>query len=292
VIVLDSQAKVIGLALFGREAGLRGGHGGEIHDRAADLLPGKGNGIVVRVEGSRTIEHDDAGLDADLVRPRVGHRLIIAGADGARMHLVADLGDVDGHGTLGPGVVFRVQPLAELQADREASPVAAGDECLIQAAAESKGNAVGNGMHIAYASAHGIAVEPAEPGSEISLEPGIPPGAYGCRDAQLIHNAQVGFFDSVPAQEAAVQDGAVEEPLGPEHPHPTLGEEVVEGPGGLSQGPAVAEFLELHVFEAREDPRLHRSEAVDDAQIELPLVPAEAVPEVALRLDGMTPGER
>ena len=120
-------------------------------------------------------------------------------------------------------------------------------------------------MNIADASADSIAVGPAEPGSEIALEPGISPRANGCREAQLIHNAQVSLFDPVPAQETAVQDGAVEEPLGPEQSDPALGEEVVEGPGGLAEGPAVAEFLELHVFEAREDPRLHRSEAVDDA---------------------------
>ena len=151
---------------------------------------------------------------------------------------------------------------------------------------------VGDRMNIANASADAIAVEAAELGREIAFEPGISPCADSCRDAQLIHDAQESLFDSVLAQETAIQDGAVEEPLGPEQSHPALGEEVVEGPGGLAKGPAVAEFLELYVFEAREDPRLHRSEAVDDPQIELPLVPAEAVPEVALRLDGMTSAER
>ena len=159
-----------------------------------------------------------------MVRPRVGYRQIIAGPDGARMHLIADLGDANRHRTLGPGVVFRVQPFAELKADREASLVAARDESLVEAAGESDGNMVRDRMNIAKASADGIAVEPAELGREIALEPGISPCADGRREAELIHNAQVGLFDSVPAQETAVQDGAVEEPLGSEQAHPALRE--------------------------------------------------------------------
>ena len=292
VIVLHSQAEVIGLPLFGREAGLSRGRGGEGHRGSADLLPDKGNGIVVRVIGSRTIEHDGVGLDTDLVRTRVGHRHIVSRPDGARKRLIADLGDADRHGSLGPGVVLRIQPLAELEADRETSPVASGDESLVQSAGESDGDMVADRVNIANASTGGVAVEPAELGCEIALEPGIPPCAYRCRDAQLIHNAQVGLFDSVLAQEAAVQEGAVQEPLGPEQAHPPLGKEVVEGAGRLSESPAVVEFRKLYVFEAREDSRLHRSEPVDDPQIELALVPAEAVQEVALRLDGMTSSER
>ena len=134
--IFHCQPEGIELTLFAAEGGAVGVDAGERDGWSGDLGPLEGDGVAIGMEGSRAIQQNITGRDADLVGAGVGHWSGKAGAHGTRQSLIANPRNVHGHRAFVSLELLGPQLIAEQDAAHDAAVLIAREQCFVHAAFE------------------------------------------------------------------------------------------------------------------------------------------------------------
>src|ERR1035441_5733073 len=211
------QLEDVRLARHGGERGLGRRRRSQRHRRAAELRPLVGDRVAVGIVGSRAVQRHGARDRANLVRTGVGHRGRVA--DAARQQFVTHARDIHRDGGLGLAVVLRVNVVAHLDADDDASGILYVDKALVQTGFRRERDVLIQRLDQSDAPAWRVAVAGGVTPQvrEVAFHIGIAPGADEDVRADLVDDACVGLGERLRPQLYLVENRVVLEALGSKH---------------------------------------------------------------------------